>query len=101
MSSSGRANVTLEVLNPVASVQLSGLAISEHIGNLNGKRICLFRNSKRPAAPMLDAIKSSLAEKFTDLQFYSFLQEGHEDLSKDEMSRITTNADLVIAAVGD
>jgi|ERR1043166_2538622 hypothetical protein len=101
MPSSGRTNVTLEVLNPVASVQSGGLAISAHIGDLSGKRICLFRNSKRPAGPMLDAIKSSLAEKFTGLQFYSFLQEGHADLSKEEMSRITANADLVIAAVGD
>lgn len=101
MSSAGGANTVLEILNPVAAVQRGGLAISKHIDNINGKRVCLFRNCKRAAGPMLDAIRSSLAERFSRVQFYSFLQEGHAELSKEELSRIAANADLVIAAVGD
>lgn len=88
-------------MNPVAAVERRAAAVSRHVADLNGKRVCLFRNSKRPAGPMLEAIKSSLSERFSGLSFHPFLQEGHADLSEQEMSGIAANADLVIAAVGD
>lgn len=93
--------VTLEVLNPVAGRQVTSLPISRRVAELNGKRICLFRNCKRPASLILDAIQESLIERFKDLKFFAFLQEGHADISKKELATIKNNADLVIAAVGD
>jgi hypothetical protein len=102
----GKNNGTYEVLNPWAEadpVPLKGL--SARVADLAGKRIGLFRNSKRAAPLALNAIKSKLKERCPTVEFSSFaLMPNAGILETDDRARFEDwikDVDGVIFAFGD
>ena len=68
-----KENGTFEVLNPWADadpIPLKGLAA--RVTDLAGKRVGLFRNSKRAAPLILSEVRDRLKEKFPTLEFSPF-----------------------------
>ena len=99
-------NGSYEVLNPWAEadpVPLKGLAA--RVTDLTGKKIGLFRNSKRAAPLTLDAVKNKLKEKYPTLGFSNFALMPNagvlETEDKDRYEEWVKEMDAVIFAYGD
>jgi hypothetical protein len=99
-------NSNYEVLNPWAEadpVPLKGL--SARVDDLAGKRIGLFRNSKRAAPLALDAVKRKLKERYPSLEFSPFaLMPNAGVLETEDKARFEEwikEVDGVIFAFGD
>ena len=95
-----------EVLNPWAEadpVPVRGLA--DRITDLAGKKIGLFRNSKRAASLALDAAKTKLQELYPSLEFSSFSLMPNagilETADKDRFEEWIKEVDGVLFAFGD
>ena len=95
-----------EVLNPWAEVDTLPLrAITPRPLDLNGKTIGLYRNDKRAAKPMLEAVKSRLKQKYPTLNFKSFLRSPnlaiYEMPEKAQYDEWLKDVDAVIFSHGD
>ena len=100
------ANANYEVLNPWAEanpIPLKGLA--DRLNDLEGKRIGLFRNSKRAAPLSLDALKKRLKERYPTVEFSPFALMPNagilETEYKDRFEEWIKGVDGVIFAYGD
>jgi hypothetical protein len=102
-----KANPEYEVLSPWAEADpIPFRGISQRLESLAGKKIGLFRNSKRAALPTLNVVRKRLKEKFPTVEFTEFgnlkpneviiEQEGKEKF-EDWLKRV----DAVVAAYGD
>jgi hypothetical protein len=99
-------NGTYEVLNPWAEadpVPLRGIAA--RMEDLAGKKIGLFRNSKRAAPLSLEAVKNKLKEKYPSIEFSPFALMPNagvlETEDKDRFEVWIKEVDGVIFAYGD
>lgn len=95
-----------EVLNPWAEadpVPLRGIA--ERMEDLAGKRIGLFRNSKRAAPLSLETLKTKLKEKYPSVEFSPFaLMPNAGVLETEDKARFEEwikEVDGVVFAYGD
>jgi hypothetical protein len=95
-----------EVLNPWADadpVPLRGIAV--RVDELAGKRIGLFRNSKRAAPLSLEAVKNKLKEKYPSIEFSPFALMPNagvlETEDKDRFEEWLKEVDGVVFAYGD
>ena len=101
-----RARDSHEVLGPWAEadpIPLKG--ISTRLSDLDGKRIGLFRNSKRASEPISALVKESLQKRFPTLSFSSFLLMPNAGVDEtDERERFddwVKELDAVILSYGD
>jgi hypothetical protein len=94
-----------EVLNPWAEVDpIPVKGINPRLTDLAGKKIGLFRNDKRAALPMANAIEARLKERFPDVQFTSFLRPENlpvVDVNKQKFEEWAKGLDGAIFLVGD
>jgi hypothetical protein len=96
-----------EVLSPWAEADpMSFRGISPRLPGLAGKKIGLLRNSKRAAAPALQAVKKRLTEKFPTVEFTEFAnlkpnEVVTEHAAKDAFEDWVKGVDAVITAFGD
>jgi hypothetical protein len=95
-----------EVLSPWAEadpVPVKGIA--ERIADLEGKRIGLFRNSKRAAPLALDALQKRLKERYPTVEFSPFALMPNagilETEDKDRFEEWIKEVDGVVFAFGD
>ena len=100
------SNGTYEVLNPWAEADPVPLrSLSDRITNLAGKRIGLFRNSKRAAILSLNAVENRLKERYPTLEFSPFALMPNagilETEDKDRFEEWIKEVDGVIFAYGD
>jgi|SRR5438067_7900036 len=82
--------------------------INPRLPDLRGKRIGLYANYKRAAAPIQDAVEVALRERYGDaITISRFAQKGANDVGSDpeEGPRfaewLEKEVDTVIVAVGD
>ena len=95
-----------EVLNPWAEVDPLPLrGITPRPVDLNGKTIGLYRNDKRAAKPMLEAVKARLKQKYPTLNFKYFLRSPnlaiYEMPEKAQYDEWLKGVDAVIFSHGD
>jgi len=100
-------NTLYEVMNPwpeVDPIPLKGIA--PRVKDLSGKKIGLFRNSKRAARPSLAVVENRLKARFPDCEIkpYAFMPnagiaENEEWISKFE--EWLQGIDALILAYGD
>ena len=102
-----KANSKYEVLSPWAEADPIPLrGISPRIESLAGKKIGLFRNSKRAAAPLMNVIERRLKEKFPTAEFTEFANLRPNEMIieqdvKTEFEDWLKGVDAVIATFGD
>jgi hypothetical protein len=102
-----KANSEYEVLSPWAEadpIPLKG--ISPRIESLEGKKIGLFRNSKRAALPIMNVVERRLREKFPTAEFTEFANLKPNEMiieqdAKNEFEDWLKGVDAVIATFGD
>ena len=102
-----KANSEYEVLSPWAEadpIPLKG--ISPRIESLAGKKIGLFRNSKRAALPIMNVVERRLREKFPTAEFTEFANLKPNEMmieqdAKNEFEDWLKGVDAVIATFGD
>lgn len=99
-------NGTYEVLNPWADadpVPLTGIAA--RLTDLAGKKVGLFRNSKRAAPLSLNAVEKKLKERYPTMEFSPFALMPNagvlETEDKDRYEEWVKEMDAVIFAYGD
>ena len=100
---------TYDVLSPWAEtdpIPLQG--INPRVPDLRGKRVGLYANYKRAAAPIQDAVEAELRTRYgSDITITRFGQHGSHDIASmpDEAPRfvewLEKEVDTVIVAVGD
>jgi len=102
-----KANPEYEVVSPWAEADpIPFRGISPRVESLAGKKIGLFRNSKRAALPTLSVVKKRLKEKFPTAEFTEFgnLKPNEviiEQDAREEFEDWLKGVDVVIAAFGD
>jgi hypothetical protein len=102
-----KANGEYEVLGPWAEADpIPFRGISQRLDTLAGKKIGLFRNSKRAALPTLKVVGRRLKEKFPTAEFTEFgnLKPNEviiEQEDKEKFEDWLKGVDAVIAAFGD
>jgi hypothetical protein len=102
-------DVIYDVLSPWAETDPLPLqGINPRVDDLRGKRIGLYGNYKRAAAPIQDAVEDELRARYGDqIAITRFAQSGTHDIgsSEDEGPRfakwLEKEVDTVIVAVGD
>ena len=99
-------NSQYEVLNPWADADPIPLrGIMPRPNNLNGKKIGLYRNDKRAAKPMLEAVQARLKQQYPTLTFKSFLRSPnlaiYEMPEKADYDEWLKDVDAVIFSHGD
>jgi hypothetical protein len=100
---------TFDVLSPWAETDPQPLqGITPRLSELHGKRIGLFANYKRAAAPIQDAVEAQLRSRFGgEVTISRFVQTDSGDAlsSEDHGARyarwLKEEVDAVIVAVGD
>ena len=99
-------NGQYEVLNPWAiadPVPQKGLA--QRLTDLNGRKIGLFRNSKRAAHPIFSVLEEKLKDKYPSLQTSTFVFLPNDEIeATDDLTRYEEwlkEIDAVIFAYGD
>lgn len=101
------ADAMYDVLSPWAESEPIPLAgIRARLDDVRGKRIGLYANYKRAAAPIQDAVEAELGRRYGDaITLTRFQQAGSNDIgSSDEgadFTRWLEEVDAVIVAVGD
>jgi hypothetical protein len=98
-----------EVMSPWAEadpIPLQG--INPRVPDLRGKRVGLYANYKRAAAPIQDAVEAELRARYgSDVTITRFAQHGSHDIASmpHEAQRfvewLEKEVDTVIVAVGD
>ncbi len=96
-----------EVLSPWAEADprpLKGLA--ERIGDLSGKTIGYFRNSKRAARPTLANLEGKLKKKYPSIKFSQYVFLPNDDVAAmpaflAEFEKWLKGVDAVVLAYGD
>ena len=63
---------TLEVLNPVADVDVKQLGKARRLADLTGKKVGLCSNRKPGAGWVLDSVAQLLAERYENVRFERF-----------------------------
>jgi hypothetical protein len=98
-------NGQYEVLNPWAEVDPKPVrGINPRLTDLEGKIIGLFRNDKRTALPMADAIEARLKKRFPTMQFTSFLRPENlavTEVNKEKFEEWAAGLDGAIFLTGD
>ncbi|MBI4317812.1 MAG: hypothetical protein HY675_04925 [Chloroflexi bacterium] len=95
-----------EVLSPWAEVGPISLAgISPRLADLTGKKIGLFANGKRAAAPMLAAVEQELKQRFDNLTFTRFVRTANLEVAETgdraRFEQWIRDVDAIVLAVGD
>ena len=96
-----------EVLSPWAEADPTPFrGISPRIDGLAGKRIGLFQNTKRAAAPILEVVERRLKEKFPTVEVTGFTNPKPNEVVidqdiKEKFEDWLKGVDAVIAAFGD
>jgi hypothetical protein len=109
MSEEEHMEATYDVLSPWAETDPLPLAgINQRVDELRGKRVGLYANYKRAAAPIQDAVEAELRARYgSQVTITRFAQQGSQDIgsSDDEGPRfvewLEKEVDTVIVAVGD
>ena len=101
-----KADGTYEVLNPWGDadpVPLRGLAA--RVTDLAGKKVGLFRNSKRAAPLVLNVVKEKLKERFPTIEFSPFALMPNAGIletdDKDRYEEWLKGVDAVVFSYGD
>jgi hypothetical protein len=98
---------TFEVLSPWAEADpVPARGITARVGDLAGKKIGLFRNNKRAAQPLMEALMAKLKAKYPTAEFTNFVnQRANEPIIdqdvKPSFEDWLKGVDAVVAAVGD
>src|SRR5437868_5866507 len=100
---------TYDVLSPWAETDPLPLkGINPRVSDLRGKRVGLYANYKRAAAPIQDAVEAELRARYgSEITISRFRQNGSHDIgsSPDEGPRfadwVQEEVDTVVVAVGD
>jgi hypothetical protein len=96
-----------ETLSPWAEADpVPFRGISPRIETLAGKKIGLFRNSKRAASPILDVVERRLKEKFPTAEFTEFANLRQNETitggdGKEKFEEWVEGVNAVITAFGD
>lgn len=96
-----------DVLSPWAEADpVPFRGINPRPGSLDGKKIGLFRNSKRAALPTLQVVERRLKEKFPSVEFSQFSNLKPNEVVtdqdyKEEFEEWLKGVDAVITAFGD
>lgn len=96
-----------EVMSPWAEAEPIPLkGIAPRVKGLSGKKIGLFRNSKRVARPTLAVVEARLKERFPDCEIkgYTFMPNAgitEKEEWKSKFEEWLKGVDAVIFAYGD
>jgi hypothetical protein len=95
-----------EVLNPWAETDpIPTKGIPPRVGDLNGKNIGLFLNSKIAASPMLTMVEEKLKERYPAITFSRFIRIPNVSVAEtpDQMKyeEWINGIDAIIYAHGD
>jgi hypothetical protein len=103
----GKTSDVYEVLSPWADADpIPARGISTRMNDLTGKRIGLFRNTKRVTEPTLKVIEDRLKKTYPSATFSWFYNAAPnetivEQARKNEFENWLKEVDTVIAAYGD
>lgn len=103
----GKTNGGYEVLSPWAEADpIPFKGISTRLETLEGKKIGLFRNSKRAALPVLNVVGRRLKEEFPTAELMEFanLRPNEVIIEQDAKGKFEDwlkRVDAVVAAFGD
>lgn len=95
-----------KVLSPWADADPIPLArISDRLSELSGKKIGLFRNSKRAAPLILKTLETRLQERYPSIKFSPFTFMPNNSIvdteDKDRFETWLREVDAVVLAYGD
>jgi len=102
-----KLNSTYEVLSPWAEADpIPFKGISRRLETLVGRKIGLFRNSKRAALPVLNVVGRRLKEKFPTAELMEFANLRPNEViieqdAKEKFEDWLKGVDAVVAAFGD
>jgi hypothetical protein len=102
-----KTNSEYEVLSPWAEADpIPFRGISPRVESLEGKKIGLFRNSKRAALPIMHVVERRLKEKFPSVEFTEFANLKPNEViieqeAKEKFEEWLKGVDAVVAAFGD
>ena len=103
----GKTDFSYEVLSPWAEADpVPFRGISPRLNDLNGKKIGLFRNSKRAAEPALRVIENRLRQRFPSATFSWFANDFRNEMvtetpAKNDFEAWAKGVDGIITAYGD
>ncbi len=94
--------VTLAILNPVASTEIAGVKPAERLRDLNNKRIGLFWNRKARGDVALRKIEEALKKRFRGIEFTWFEMQTSIALVPHQVELLKQmHNDAIISASGD
>lgn len=93
--------INLEVLNPIASMEVERVVPVPRLKNLDGKRILVYWNRKLHADVAADQIKKQLAKRFTDLELNVIKGSPWQPEKGFYEEIVAWKPDAVIATTGD
>jgi hypothetical protein len=100
-------NDLFEVVSPWAEADpITARGISPRVADLNGKKIGLYRNTKRAALPMIEYIEQKLRERYPAAEFHQFFNPAANEIItktkyKEAFEDWLKGVDAVVAVVGD
>jgi hypothetical protein len=94
--------VTLAILNPIATTEIPGVKPAERLRDLNNKRIGLFWNRKARGDVALRKVEEVLKRRFSGIEFTWFeMQTSVEILPEQVRTLKQLNNDAIIGSTGD
>ena len=94
--------VTLAILNPVATIEIAGVQPAERIGDLSNKRIGFLWNRKARGDLALRTIGEVLKARFSGLECNWFEMQTSIALVPEQIESLRQlRNDVIISATGD
>jgi CRISPR/Cas system endoribonuclease Cas6 (RAMP superfamily) len=93
--------INLEVLNPIAFMEVERVVPVPRPKNLNGRRILLYWNRKLHADVAADQVKKQLAKRFTNLELKIIKGSPWQPEKGFYEEIVAWKPDAVIATTGD
>ena len=94
--------VTLAILNPVATTEITRVKPAERLRDLNNKRIGLFWNRKARGDVALRKVEAMLKQRFSGLEFTWFEKQTAIALVPEQIKTLKQlNNDAIISTTGD
>ena len=95
-------DVTLEVLNPIAQIEVQRGKPAPRVPDLNNKTIGLYWNRKARGDVALRKVEELLKKRFTDLKFTWFETPCCVELTKAQVETLKNSKnEVVIGTTGD
>ncbi len=94
----------IEVLNPVALTQQFKVSPAQRLGDLTGKTVGLYWNTKAGGEVALAYISELLKKRFRDVRFNNYIGAhgaGARHMTAEQAERIARECQAVVASTAD